>query len=317
MSRISKEKTGKDTSNFLIRFFIYQKERFPFLAHGVLIGAFTFSAIAYSRICRDADGFIPWSQYLTGMAITTTLFFMIRIFDEFKDRHDDARYRTYLPVPRGLISLRELMLVGVVTVLLQIVMIALVHPEMFLLYALVMVYLLLMRVEFFVPEWLKTHQLMYIASHMIIIPLIDLYASGLDWLLQNETPHPGLAFFFGVSFLNGVVLEFGRKIKPPQNEEEGVVSYSGMYGAKGGTLLWIATLFCTLVVAVAASFYAGYGIVSVIILGGFFILCSTPGWMFIAHHTPKRAKYIEYASALWTVAMYLTLGGGPKIAEML
>ena len=42
------------------------------------------------------------------------LFFLqLRIADEFKDYEDDARYRPYRPVPRGLVSLRELAWVGV------------------------------------------------------------------------------------------------------------------------------------------------------------------------------------------------------------
>ena len=56
-----------------------------------------------------------------------------------------------------------------------------------------------MRVEFFVPEWLKNNQLIYVASHMIIIPLIDVYASGLDWFLEGADAPFGLLFFFAVS----------------------------------------------------------------------------------------------------------------------
>jgi hypothetical protein len=107
---------------------------------------------------------------------------------------------------------------------------------MIVLYAVVMGYLLLMRVEFFVPHWLKRHQLMYVVSHMIIIPLIDVYASGLDWFLGGFKAPVGLLFFFAVSFMNGIVLEFGRKIKPPDSEEEGVLSYTKYFGTKKSSL---------------------------------------------------------------------------------
>lgn len=301
---------------YLLRFLTYQKERFPFLGHGLLVSAFTFSAISYSRICRGAEGFIAWKDFGLGVFVTLTLFFMIRIFDEFKDNEDDAKYRKYLPVPRGLVTLNELKWTGVLTVILQISVIVLFQPQMLWLYAIAMGYLLLMKVEFFVPEWLKKRQLAYITSHMVIIPLIDLYASGLDWLLAGESPHQGLFFFFGVSFLNGIVLEFGRKIKTPEDEEEGVISYSGMYGARGGTQAWIAILFGTMVTAIAASYYSGYGAESVIVLGSSFVICSIPGWLFIRNHKRKTAKLIERASGVWTLAMYLTLGGGPMIANL-
>lgn len=60
---------------FWKRFYIYQKERFPILGHGLLIASFTFSAISYSRICRGMDDFVPWTQYLVAVLTTLTLFF--------------------------------------------------------------------------------------------------------------------------------------------------------------------------------------------------------------------------------------------------
>ncbi len=57
---------------------------------------------------------------------------------------------------------------------------------------------------------------------MLIIPLVDVYASGLDWLLEGTDAPRGLLFFFAVSFMNGVVLEIGRKIRTPDQEKKGV-----------------------------------------------------------------------------------------------
>jgi hypothetical protein len=39
-----------------------------------------------------------------------------------------------------------------------------------------------MTKEFFVPEWLKKRPIVYMVSHMAIMPLIDLYATACDWL---------------------------------------------------------------------------------------------------------------------------------------
>lgn len=306
-----------NSSPFFQRFLTYQKERFPFLGHGVLISAFTFSAVSYSRICRGASGFIEWKDFGIGVFATITLFFLVRIFDEFKDKKDDAKYRTYLPVPRGLISLKELRVVGLITAIIQVAVIAVWQLPMLWLYGIVLAYLLLMGVEFFVPEWLKKRQIIYITSHMVIIPLVDIYASGLDWLLDGAEAHWGLAYFFAVSYCNGIVLEFGRKIRAPEDEEEGVISYTGLYGTVGGTLSWLAMLFVTFGIAVAASLYAGYGQFAVLILGGFFVICATPGFLFLRKHTTKGAKWIEYASALWTLVMYLSLGGIPMLKSLL
>lgn len=303
--------------SFIKRFLIYQKERFPFIAHGALITAFTFSAVAYSRICRKQTGFIPWGDFLIGIFATITLFFLVRIFDEFKDQEDDKKYRSYLPVPRGLISLQELKVTGWVVGIIQVLGIALLQWKMLYLYTIVLAYLGLMGVEFFVPQWLKQRQILYITSHMVIIPLIDIYASGLDWLLGGGSPHQGLLWFFAVSYANGLVLEFGRKIRTSDTEEEGVVSYTGLYGVKGGTLIWIILMFVTMLLAIGASFYAGYSQWALFVLGACFVLCSLPGWLFLQKPTVKKSKYIEYTSALWTILMYLSLGALPMLKGLL
>lgn len=302
---------------FFRRFLIYQKERFPFLAHGVMIAAFTFSAVSYSRMCRGEKGFISISDFLIGVFATVTLFFLVRIFDEFKDKEDDAKYRSYLPVPRGLISLKELRTIGWIVGLLQIAVIAIFQLQMLYLYGIVLGYLLLMGVEFFVPKWLKERQILYITSHMVIIPLIDIYASGLDWLLDGAHAHWGLAWFFAVSYMNGLVLEFGRKIRTPESEEEGVVSYTKLYGTKGGVIAWLLLMLATLALAIGATQYSHYGITAIIVLVSFYVVCAIPGISFIQSPTVKKSKFIEYASAIWTALMYLSLGGIPMLNELL
>ena len=299
------------------RLLIYQKERFPVLGHGIMISAFTFSAVSYSRICRGERGFISWKDFVIGIFATITLFLLVRIFDEFKDHDDDIKYRKYLPVPRGLVSLKELKIIGVFVGIIQILVIAIFQTKMLYLYLIVIFYLLLMGKEFFVSGWLKKRQIIYITSHMVIIPLIDIYASGLDWLLDNSSPHWGLAWFFAVSYVNGLVLEFGRKIRTPETEEEGVVSYTGMFGLVRGTIIYISLMFVTMSLAIGASLYAGYGKISFIILGVIFIICSLPAWVFLKKPTKKRTKIIEYTSALWTTTMYFSLGGIPMIKMLL
>ncbi len=181
-------KPDENNASFLYRFYLYQKERFPFLGHGLLVASFSFSAISYSRICRGAQGFVNFKTFLTGIFITISLFLLVRIFDEFKDAKDDALFRSELPVPRGLISLRELALTAIIIVTLQVIVNLLFFPQILVIYLAVIAYLLLMGKEFFVSRWLKKNQFWYVTSHMFIIPLIDMYASGLDWKVEGAHP---------------------------------------------------------------------------------------------------------------------------------
>ena len=107
--------------SFLYRLYIYQKERFPFVGYIFLVGSFSFSAISFSRMCRGADGFIDLQPFLVCVFNTLTLFFLVRIFDEFKDQEDDRAFRKYLPVPRGIITLKELKYIGIFVFILQVV----------------------------------------------------------------------------------------------------------------------------------------------------------------------------------------------------
>ncbi len=308
---------GENSAPFFRRFYIYQKERFPLLGHGLLVAAFSFSAISYSRICRGAEGFVDVRTFAVGIFTTISLFLLVRIFDEFKDAEDDARFRKELPVPRGLVTFRELAVTGIAIAIAQIVVNLVFFPEMLWIYAVVVGYLSLMGKEFFVAEWLKKHQFWYVTSHMFIIPLIDIYASGLDWLLAGVRAPAGLFFFFAVSYMNGIVLEVGRKIRAPERESEGVLTYTSMLGIPGAIRLWLAVLVVTLALSIAASVFAGYGKAVPMVLGLVFLMCALPAVLFLRSSNVKLSKMIEYASAAWTIAMYLTLGAGPMISKLL
>ncbi len=255
-------KADENNAHFLKRLYIYQKERFPILGHGLLVASFSFSAIAYSRICRGAEGFVDWKTFFIGIFTTISLFLLVRIFDEFKDADDDAKYRKELAVPRGLISFRELTFIGIIIAIIQIGLNLFFFPKMLIIYFIVIGYLLLMGKEFFVSGWLKKHQFWYVTSHMFIIPLIDIYASGLDWFLAGVPPPRGLLFFFAVSYMNGIVLEIGRKIRTPEKESEGVLTYTSMLGTNRAVILWILILLVTLTLSFAACNFAGYGMMA-------------------------------------------------------
>jgi hypothetical protein len=107
------------------------------------------------------------------------------------------------------------------------------HPPVLWLLALVWAWLLAMSFEFGVPEWLKARPVVYLLSHMAIMPLIDLLLTGLEWVPGGGAA-PGLGLFLALSFVNGCVLEIGRKLWAPENEIAGVDSYSRPLGAAPG-----------------------------------------------------------------------------------
>jgi 4-hydroxybenzoate polyprenyltransferase len=283
--------------------------------HGLLIAAFSFSAISYSRLCRGVESFIPWKDYAACVFTNFTLFFMLRVSDEYKDREDDARYRTYLPVPRGLISLRELSGVALFLFSIATIINVIFYPQLLLLYAVMMAYLLLMRYEFFAGKWLKSHQVWYIISHMVIIPLADVYASSYDWRLNGAAPPTGLLYFLGVSYCNGIVLEIGRKIRTPEKEEEGVVSYTYQWGLWQAPAIWLLILGINFIIALFAAKYAGAQNLFVVVLSLLFLFSALPALLFLLKPKSSWAKMMEVMSLIWALGMYLTLGAIPFLLK--
>ncbi len=298
---------------FLTRLYIYQKERFPLLVHGLLIASFSFSAIGYSRLCHDAPGFIPWPLYLLCVLTNLSLFFLLRVSDEYKDRHDDAAHRQYLPVVRGLISLNELLITSIVFFGIAVVLNILFVPTLLPLLALALAFLILMRYEFFFGKFLKRSPLSYMISHMVIIPLADVYSSSYDWKLSGIHAPYGLLFFFGVSYLNGMVLETGRKMRIPEKEEPGVDSYTKVWGLRTAPVAWLSILSLNFLLAVFAAFYAHAHTSVFIVLSAMYALAIAPAVLFIVKPSMFLAKGIEFVSLLWALTMYLALGGIPQL----
>jgi len=306
-----------NNSPMVLRLYQYQKERFPILGHGLLIAAFTFSAISFSKLSRGVQGFIEYDDFFIGLLNGLAFFLLLRICDEHKDKEDDAEYRAYLPVPRGLVSLNELKVIGIVVGLGQMLSIAIFQTAMLPLYFIVIAYLFLMTKEFFVVEWLKARPVLYTVSHMMIIPFIDLYSSGLDWKLEEAGMHTGIYWFILVSFFNGLVLEIGRKIRIEQDEEVGVVTYSKIYGSRKAVKIWMGLLLATLVTALLALNGLANPDYSMAALVGAFTLCLIPALMFLKTPTTKSSKRIEKISGVWTLIMYLSLGALPIINNLL
>lgn len=295
-----------------MKWLTYFNERFPFQSHIPIILTFSFSAICYSYMASNQSGKINYIHYIVAFIFCFTLFLLLRISDEFKDNEDDLKYRTYLPVPRGLISLKELK--GLAIIIISIHIILLFFFQFFVLpYFVTIAFLTLMHNEFFIKDWLKQNQFFYVLSHMLIIPLVDLVASVAHWGGNDIHAPKALIFFFVVSLLNGVILEVGRKIKTKEFEEYGVVSYSKLLGESKSVMFWIGLLIVTMVVAMIASKAIQAPTIVFFILVLMAILCSIPAFLFWKNPNQKRSKFIEISSGIWTIAMYFSLGILPYI----
>jgi 4-hydroxybenzoate polyprenyltransferase len=299
------------------RLWEYQAERFPLASYVPLIATFTFSSIAYSRLSRSAPGFVPIERFVIGSLTALVFFSLLRVLDEHKDRDVDRRFRPELPVPRGLVTLRELRGVATVAMVVVLALNSWIAPRLLWAFLAFAVWAALMTREFFVRDWLRAHPAAYLVSHMFIMPMIDAYTTGLDWLVERAPAPHGLLFFLAVTFLNGTLIEIGRKIRTPQDEREGVDTYTQAWGLRAAPAVWLATLAITLVTAWLAARATGAGALTALALIVLGLAAAFPAVQFLRTASAASAKRLETASGLWPLATYLLLGGGPFVARWL
>ncbi|MEP7117948.1 MAG: UbiA family prenyltransferase [Acidobacteriota bacterium] len=294
------------------RWWVYQRERFPLAGHGPLILAFSASAVALSALLRGAWPSGP--GVAVAFASALLFFFQLRVADEFKDVDDDRRFRPYRPVPRGLVTLPELARLGVAAAAVQLAAAWWLDPRLLAVLALVWAYMALLSQEFFVAEWLKARPFTYLWSHMLVVPLIDLYATACDWVPAGATPPPGLGWFLAASFFNGIVVEIGRKLRAPDDEETGVETYTAAWGRRRAVTSWIVAL----ALAAASAAMASRGVYvngTVAALGALALLLAVVfGTRFVRHAPPSSGQRFEIFAGVWTLMMYLSVGILPLVA---
>lgn len=296
------------------RWWIYQRERFPIVAHGPLILAFSASAVCYSALLRGADR-VALASLAVAFGTAFLFFLQLRIADEFKDFEEDARFRPYRPVPRGLITLRELGVLGVLAACLQAGLAVGLDWRLLPLLLVTLGYLALMSVEFFAGKWLRARPFLYMASHMAIMPLIDFYATACDWLPAGGALLPGLAWFLLISYFNGMVIEVGRKIRAPADEERGVETYSVVWGRRGAVLAWLAAMAVAGAFALAAAREIRFVLPVACVLAVLAGAAAAVAIAYLRAPAPGTGKRFELLSGLWTLALYLSVGVVPLVAR--
>ena len=251
-------------------FKIYLNERFPLGKNSLFVLIFTLSGYIYAGLLYNSKIIksilskevnrvpllwnkeinkvpIIWYKLLPLFIIIFMFFFQLRITDEFKDYEEDLKYRPYRPVQRGIISLKALGKIGIATIIVQIILAHVINPKLIYFMLLVWIYMFLMTKEFFIKNWLTERILIYALSHVVIMIFITLViVKGTGYILQDhflETLYLllekyeknifiGLIPLFALNYLNGIVLEIGRKTRKANEEEYGVQTYSKLWGRK-------------------------------------------------------------------------------------
>lgn len=301
------------------RLWEYQAERFPVFKHGALIAAFGASAVCLSALLRGATPGLL--SIVVAVLVLFGLFFQLRVADEHKDNEEDTRYRPERPVPRGLVTLAELRTVAIMVGVFQLMLSALLGWMLVGLLLLVWAWMAVMTKEFFVPEALKRRPLLYLVSHMMVMPLIDLYATACDWGPAGVEAHDGFGLTLGafllLSLVNGSAIEIARKSWAPEQEREGVETYSKLWSPERAGVVLMAVLLAGLAISAFVHVRSGAG---VWFLFGLLLSAAWAAWTAIdyaAKPTPRASKALELSSGIYVLANYLLLGVLPLIESLI
>ena len=298
-------------ASVLARLWIYQGQRNPLIQTVPLLGAF--SAASVTASARLAGRPLPdIATYLAAFLIVMVFFWQMRALDEVKDAEIDRRYRPERPIPRGLVSLRLILwLAGLAAIPAAAAAYAL-SPGVLILIIVAWAWLALMGVEFFVPEFLKKSPALYLVSHMAIMPLIDLVLTGCEWVPAGSVPD-GIWTFLLMSFCNGGVVEFGRKIWSPEQEREGVETYCSSWWIPRSLTALAAMTGIAFVSLVICGFYLDRPLLTTVcglvyLLPFLFVLAD-----FWKKPDSKRQKRLENLSGIWVLACYLIAAFTPVL----
>ncbi|MFZ4686266.1 MAG: manganese transporter permease [Hyphomonadaceae bacterium] len=308
-----------ETRGLGARLWAYQAERFPLLKHGVLIAAFGASAVCLSALLRG--GAPNLMAIAVAVLVLFGFFFQLRVADEHKDNADDTKFRPERPVPRGLVKLAELRTAAIAVGVAQIALTLALDWRLIGPLLLVWAWMAVMTREFFVPAWLKKRPIIYMVSHMAIMPLIDLYATACDWLPAGATLHERFALTLGafllLSLVNGSVIEIARKSWAPSSEREGVETYSRLWGAERSGIVVMSLVLAGLALSAFINVRSDAGVV---VLAGLMFVTMFAAWTAIDYAgTPaaRQVKQMETGTAVFVLGNYLLLGVIPLLMSML
>lgn len=306
--------TAPGKQSLAARLWAYQAERFPLAKTATLLAVFSAASINVSALLagRPLPGI---AAYATAFLLVLVIFFQMRACDEVKDEETDRLHRPDRAIPRGLVTLQEVTRLAAALVPLAL-LVALWHDARLVLpLLLVWIWLALMTAEFFVPAWLAARPFLYLASHMLIMPLIDLLVTAVEWIGHGWRPPHGLALFLLLSFLNGCVLEIGRKTWAAESERPGVETYSSLLGPKRAAMLWLAMVGAAFLVLIAVGVAVGrpYLVAATGLAGLLATLWA--GLPFLRSPDLSGQKRIDTLAGVWVLVCYSAAGFLPLFAR--
>ena len=277
--------------NFFKKWYTYQKERFPIATYGLYIFSIVFGTFCFATESKN------WIMLIPMFVVALLQFLMVRIVDEFKDFEEDSKYRPYRPVPRGLVSLKELGILGGICAVIQIGLTAILNLKGLIYLSLVWIFFAIMSKSFFIKKLVDKHILLEVTLDEFLMPLLVLYLSTFVTTISVK-----LIPFLILSYLGSWIVEIARKVRCKEDEENGVKTYTAVFGIPKAT-----TIVVVLEALIMMMQYYILGTRYIIPILALYVLINIPNLLFIIKENKKLAKMVGLLANMYLILVYISM----------
>lgn len=277
--------------NFFKKWYTYQKERFPIATYGLYIFSIVFGTFCFATESKN------WIMLIPMFVVALLQFLMVRIVDEFKDFEEDSKYRPYRPVPRGLVSLKELGILGGICAIIQIGLTAILNLKGLIYLSLVWIFFAIMSKSFFIKKLVDKHILLEVTLDEFLMPLLVLYLSTFVTTISVK-----LIPFLILSYLGSWIVEIARKVRCKEDEENGVKTYTAVFGIPKTT-----TIVVVLEALIMMMQYYILGTKYIIPILALYVLINIPNLLFIIKENKKLAKMVGLLANMYLILVYISM----------
>lgn len=299
---------GEAEARLVHRLAAYLRERFPPIANGLLIFCFYSSnQFVAHALDRPGEPMVYDLSSLFGFLTILCFFLHMRIFDDHKDYRADCQFFPNRVLQRGVVTLGELKLLAGVVIAAEFALALLSGLPALMALAIAFAFSLLMLKEFFVGAWLRQRFLLYASVHMLIMPLLALTV----WSFATGRYPWQIGVWFGIYALVNFFLAFNweisRKLRVPEEEVEGLDSYTRLFGTYGAAymVLLVRVIDTALVALVAYHLSLSKWFYGLLVL--LFAICLFGFAQYYLQTSPRTARRMEVYAGLYIVVFDLAL----------
>ncbi|MGJ3246815.1 MAG: hypothetical protein ACFE0I_12155 [Elainellaceae cyanobacterium] len=295
------------------RWWIYQQQQFPLLRNSLLAGGLSLASVSHSVLLRArALEELPidpilWIGTILIAFIGTLLFFLqLQIIQEFQGTDKKGRYTLSRPVAEGLVSLKELGILGICAGIVQLGLSLSLNISLLLPLIVLWGFITLKHYHFFAELWLDAHPFVKTIAHAAAVPIASFYATACDWISVQIVPPPGLIWFLLVGWLSWLAIAIARNLHPSSAQSNATIPLR--WSPQIAMRAWLGIIWLLTLTLFLSSMYVQFVFIMMLMLVALLAGSIYLAWRFVIRPAPQWGMRLEAIAQLWLVLAYLGIG---------